>query len=129
MKGLSDFTPSVLNKVYKEYDENFPEAEVLVRRISVALSTIAGLNPKSIVDTIFHRSPLFFSLLIVLDTLKQTSINKIEAVIAEVDRRFSSDQPINERSRADADFFLACTSTTQRIKQREIRHIYISSFF
>ena len=36
MKGLSDFTPSVLNKVYKEYDENFPEAEVLVRRISVA---------------------------------------------------------------------------------------------
>lgn len=36
-----------------------------------------------------------------------------------------SDTPLNERKKADAEFYLACTASTQRIKSRKIRQEYL----
>ncbi|GAG24877.1 unnamed protein product, partial [marine sediment metagenome] len=45
----------------------------------------------------------------------------------EIDRSFNSGIPITERNEEDADFYIACTSTTQGIKSREIRDAYLRS--
>jgi hypothetical protein len=45
-----------------------------------------------------------------------------------MDEIFQSGNPISERPKEDAEFILASTSTTQRLKQRIVRQKYILSF-
>ncbi len=126
ISGLSDYSSGNLDKIYKDYDEEFPQQEELERRFEETFSQIAAMKPEAIRDTAFQRQPLFFSLCVVLDGAPQEfPTARIESALHAIDEILNSDLSLSERKKEDADFYAACTASTQRIKQRRTRDAFI----
>lgn len=127
--GLTDYSNGKLGNIYSDYDEKFGAKEEYRRRLERVFKQIVRITPACIEDTIFSRQPIFFSLCVALDArTKIVPKNKLEAALYAVDNRFNSDTPPAQRSKVDAEFYAACTSSTQRIKSRKIRDKYINKF-
>lgn len=126
--GLSDYSAAKLNKIYAQFDEDFPRREELDARFESVFSKIAGLKPESICNTVFSRPPLFFSLCVVLDSTKKAlPSSRVETALYEIDQILRSDISISDRKKKEAEFITACTASTQRIKQRTIRNDFLSN--
>lgn len=126
MNGLSDYSPTALDRMYTEYDEEFDDRDTIAEKLDRVLDIIGALSPEKITDTIFNRQPIFFSLVLVLNEIPRISTKRLSTIIDAIDERFLSEE---NRSPSDDTFKDACTSTTQRISQRRIRHDYIKGFF
>lgn len=130
LNGITDFQAAKITKAYKDWDEEFSERENIGERFDRLFAYIAGLRPGSLSDTIFSRSPLFYSLILVLDSLKKLPVASVtEEILADIDSRFNDPRPSSERPEEDLSFVNACTASTQRIRQRKVRNDYIKSFF
>src|SRR5688572_10449093 len=93
---------------YKKNDKQFTKETDFTRRFEATFGVMVSLTETAIKDTIFHRPPLFFSLFIILDSIKnKISTPDLEEAIADMDARFNDE---NNQSRADTDFYVACTS-------------------
>lgn len=125
LNGLSDYSVKNIDNFYQRYDEEFKEAINITERLDKVFDMVASLDPEKIADTIFSRQPVFFSLLLVLDSEVDISTSQLERIIVEIDNRFNSDENKNPE---DIKFYNACISTTQRIAQRKVRDEYIRSF-
>ena len=126
--GLSTYSSYALDKFYKEHDEEFTDQYEFEERMEKVFSKIAEISPTAIKDTIFCRVPLFFSLVIVLDSIDaRIGKSKLEEALANIDNTFNSGIPVTDRDRDDAEFYIACTSTTQNIKSRRVRDTYIKN--
>jgi uncharacterized protein with ParB-like and HNH nuclease domain len=126
LNGLSDFSNTALDKIYKQYDEAFPPEEKLQRRFERVFNLVAALPPVAVRDTIFNRQPLFFSLCIVLDSAKgKMSPESVATALHKIDAMFAAKIDIADRKKDEAEFITACTASTQRIKSRQIRHAYL----
>lgn len=123
--GLSDYSSAKIDALYREYDESFEQAEDISERLDNAFDQIAGLPPERISDTIFNRSPILFSLILVIDEIRPNTKNLEKAILA-IDERYNSEENLTEK---DLAFIDACRSTTQRIAQRKVRDEYVRSFF
>ena len=129
LEGLSDFRKNKIDGLYANNEEEFQNAAKIKQRLDACFSKVASLPATSITDTIFYRVPVFFSLIIVLDEIGASlSKRKLNSALLEIDRRFNSDKPVNERPATDAQFYEACRASTQRIKNRKVRHSYIMRF-
>jgi hypothetical protein len=129
INDLSDFRPASLDKIYKDYEEEFALEEEMERRLEDVFSIIASMSPGAIKDTIFSRPPLFFSLFLILDSVRcGISASQLESSLKIIDERYNVDTPVHERARADADFVQAVSSSTQRIKSRKARDAYIRKY-
>jgi len=126
LNGLSDFSNSALNKLYKANDETFPEQDKLAERLERVFAMVASLPPPAIRDTVFSRQPLFFSLCLVLDEKKgKLSSERVSDVLHKIDATFNADIDVDDRPKPEAEFVAACTASTQRIKSRKVRHDFI----
>ncbi|SFV20326.1 DUF262 domain-containing protein [Pseudidiomarina donghaiensis] len=125
INGLSDYSSTKLDAFYKAYDESFDDSNEISARLDKCFDRIASLPPERISDTIFNRSPILFSLIIVIDDI-QPSTEALEEVVLEIDERYNSEE---NKTQQDIEFVDACKSTTQRIAQRRVRDQYIRSFF
>lgn len=123
--GLSDYSSPKIDALYKEYDECFDDYDDISARLDSCFDLIAGLPPERISDTIFNRSPILFSLILIIDDI-DPSKQELERAILAIDERFNSEE---NQSDQDRGFIDACKSTTQRIAQRRIRDQYIRNFF
>lgn len=129
VNGMADFSAKRIDEAYKEWDEDFPELGKISRRFDRVYSKLASLEPTVIKDTIFSRSPVFYSLVLVLDGLnKLPSRPKLEEALTDIDARFNDPRPLAQRPKEDAEFVAACTASTQRIRSRETRFQYINAF-
>lgn len=124
--GISDFTPKLLDSIYLEYDEEFPIRNSMEKRLDRVFNMLGNLPEGQIAETIFSRQPILFSLLIVLDEVRQASSNKLSEILYEIDARFLDEENPDSD---DKEFVEASSATTQRIRQRNIRHKYLLSFF
>lgn len=128
--GLQDSRTVAIDAAYEMWDEEFPYATDLQRRFDRIFKLIASIDPSTITDTIASRSPVFFSLVLVLDSLpRMPSRRVLENALWEIDARFNDPRPANERPEEDVAFVNACTASTQRIRSRRVRHDYIRTFF
>jgi uncharacterized protein with ParB-like and HNH nuclease domain len=129
LNGLQDYSERGITKVYEEFDETFHHRASLESRMERIWAKLVTLKPDAIKDTIFSRSPLFFSLFIILDSIKARITKTIlEDALWEIDERFSSGVPLTARPKKEAAFVVACTSNLHRIPSRRIRDSYIRSF-
>ena len=126
LEGLSDFSPAKLNNIYHEFDEEFPRQVEITQRIDRLFDFIVDIDPSAFRDTIFNRQPIFFSLLLVIDSIDRLEGQKIEKLLYEIDARYHQDS--QSQTRRDQQFIAASTATTQRIRQRKIRDAYIRRF-
>jgi len=126
ISGPSDYSPARLDKLYAENDEDFALEYDVEKRFSKVFDICGELEEKTFNDTIFSRAPLFFSLFLLVDEKNIVKVPALRRRIKEVDAAFSNpDVPVDERSKADQEFYLACTSSTQRAKNRAIRREYL----
>ena len=130
LNGLSDYGEEKLNKIYREFDEDFPRQDEISGRFENVFSQIASLDPSAIKDTIFSsRQPLFFSLCMVIDSLdKEMPPKSLEQALFAIDQNFNADTPPTERKPEDAEFYYACIASTQRIKSRKVRDSFIRKY-
>ena len=126
LEGLSDFSPAKLNNIYRKFDEEFPRQVETAQRIDRLFDFIVDINPSAIRDTIFSRQPIFFSLLLVMDSMDRLEVPKVEKALYEIDARYRQD--IQSQTGEDQQFVAASTATTQRIRQREVRDAHIRRF-
>jgi hypothetical protein len=129
VNGMADFSAARIDATYREWDEDFPQRESVLRRLDRVFKVIGSLKPEVIKDTIFSRSPVFYSLVLVLDDLtRPPSKISLERTLADIDGRFNDSRPAAERPEEDLNFVAACTASTQRIRARQTRFDYIRSF-
>lgn len=129
LDGLSDYSAKIIDDAYKDYDETFSKRQDLTDRMEKVFAKIASLKIEAIRDTIWCRSPLFFSLFLILDSVKRAiPSQELETALFSIDKSFNSDVPVAERSKADAEFYVACTSNMHRIKSRKVRDKYIRKY-
>jgi hypothetical protein len=127
--GMSDFSAQRVDDAYKRWDEDFPHREGVTKRLDRVYRKIASLNPEAVKDTIFSRSPVFYSLVLVLDELSRLPGDReLEETLADIDARFNDPRPAADRPAEDLAFVAACTASTQRIRSRQTRFDYIQSF-
>lgn len=128
IEGLSDFSQTRLNKLYKDYDEEFEEAEEIQTRFEDVMAQMLEVED-TIVATIFNRSPIFFSLFLLLNEW-DVSIKNLKEMMVEVDSIFQSvGQDEDGADKDDKSFYDACRASTQRIKSRATRHDYLEKWF
>ena len=114
--GMEDFSAAKVDRAYRGWDEDFPERDEVAKRLERVYKAIATLDPSAVGDTIFSRSPVFYSLVLVLDDLTRIpSSTKLTGILADIDARFNDSRPSTERPQVDVDFVAACTASTQRI--------------
>jgi hypothetical protein len=127
--SMSDFSAKRIDDAYQQWDEDFPKRDTVRRRLERIYKAIASMNPDAVKETIFSRSPVFYSLVLVLDSMTRLPAKaRLEETLAEIDERFNDPRPTAERPEKDLSFVAACTSSTQRIKSRQTRLKYIQSF-
>ena len=124
IKGLSDFSATKLDNLYAKFDDDFPDEKVLQKRIDKVFKMLTLVNSEIIRDTIFSRSPIFFSLFLVLDSKATVREKKLEQTLVDIDAIFN-DEAVHKAE--DNEFYAACTASTQRIKTREVRHKYLAN--
>jgi uncharacterized protein with ParB-like and HNH nuclease domain len=125
LDGLQDYSPKRIDEFYKKNDEKFAKETEITKRFDATFGLLVSLNDTTLKDTIFSRPPIFFSLFLILDSIKnKISIPDLREALGEMDARFNSEQ----KTRPDTDFYLACTSNPHRIRSREARDKYIRSF-
>jgi hypothetical protein len=126
---MSDFSAARIDAAYARWDEDFDAREDVAKRFERVFGLVASLRPESVRDTIFSRSPVFFSLVLVLDSRKKLpSKTALERGMHDIDNRFNDSRPASERPEVDVDFAAAVSASTQRIKSRQSRFDYISNF-
>ncbi|WAA66424.1 DUF262 domain-containing protein [Microbacterium oxydans] len=127
IEGITDFGAARITRAYHQWDEEFPLKEELSGRFDRVFNLLSTLRPTSLADTIFSRSPLFYSLFICLDRMSQLpSPAKLEDELFGIDAAFNDPRPATEKPQDVVDFVNASTSTTQRIRQRTVRDAFIS---
>ena len=126
LEGLSDFSPAKLYDIYREFDEEFPHQAEVAQRMDWLFDFIVDIEPPVIRDTIFRRQPIFFSLLLVMDSMEKLAAPKVVKSLYEIDARFYLDSEFQTED--DQQFVAASNATTQRIRQRTIRDAYIRRF-
>lgn len=125
INGLSDFSATKINKMYKDYDLEFPEASKIRSRIERVFDILVQVDHERITDTIFNRHPLLFSLMVVVDDMDNLDPLRLGNALARIDEIFNSPE---NKSEDDIDFYNASTASTQRIRQRKVRDFYIRKF-
>lgn len=124
--GLSAYSSTKMDNYYKKYDLDFPQANNINDKLNKIFDNLISINPDTIKNTIFSRSPLLYSLIVVLDELGNINLKKIEKGIYEIDTIFQSDN--ESKNTEDINFHSASSATTQSIQNRIIRHNYIKKF-
>ena len=124
MKGISDYRPAALDKLYEENDEEFGRQSEVGQRLDAVFEKLYKLERRAIIDTIFQRQPLIFSLILAVDQVRDVSIKKLEDAIFKMDAAFKDEDlkgPTIETFRS------AVAASTQRISSRKARDEFIRS--
>lgn len=124
LQGLQDFKQSGLNRLYDNYDDEFPEQTDVNRALNSCFERILNIDSSAIVDTIFNRAPLFFSLLIFLERNPDISGDRLEEGLYLVDSLYSDTDNSTEEVN---NFRAACGASTQRIAQRRTRDRFLQN--
>jgi hypothetical protein len=123
--GLQDYSPQKIDAFYKKNDEKFPKETDVTKRFDATFGLLVSLNDTTLKDTIFSRPPIFFSLFLILDAIKnRISVSDLRSAMGDMDARFENEQ----KTKADMDFFVACRSNPHRILSRQARDKYIRTF-
>jgi hypothetical protein len=123
-QGLLDFSGPRLTNYYKEYDEDFPEEDAMANRLDWLFSRLLDLHADVLKGSIFVRPQILFSLLLVLDNMRQDppSTTKIETCITELDSKVTAVKSGEVQDALPTEVFVAfITGNMHRIRYRRVR--------
>jgi hypothetical protein len=124
IEGLRDFSATTLSRYYKDFDADFPQADEIGDRMERVFEKLAALDPKDFSDTIFQQYQIAFSLMLVLDRLRDRNVPqaRIHDTMLRIDRRVAGLQDQAELSEADTRLLDGFTGgNLHRIRTRAVR--------
>lgn len=124
MEGLVDYRPMLIDAVYKSNEDDFPRESEMRDRWNRVFDALLEINPQVIKDTIFSRQPLFFSLVICLDSKGKFNSDKLEDQLYSIDAEFRDE---SKNSQDLISFRDAMKASTQRLQSRTIRQEFLNS--
>lgn len=125
--GLSGYYSSKLDRYYKKYDDNFDDSVIVSKKLDLIFNIIGELGPDIFKNTIFSRQPVFFSLIMSIESnIEQIKLDKVKQALLDIDAHYHLEP--HEKSNLDKDFESAIASTTQGENQRLIRDSYLKSY-
>jgi len=135
LDGIQDLTS--LEKYYKQYDEVFDARLDIEKRFCEIIDTIGNIFDSELKLSEFSKSPMLYSLFVVLYDMKYGVINsslmnrkdfsvadypKIRTALNEVEEIFSRE----ERTTNEQNFITACKKSTTHKINKVIRFSFIS---
>ena len=119
--GISDFRPASIDRIYRENDDDYPDSTNMRARLNRIFDVLYEVERGTIIDTIFSRPPLMFSLMLAIDSLSLTP-SGVKIVVTEVDSAYQDDGLVTDEVTA---FRAAVAASTQRISSRQVRDAFI----
>lgn len=132
INGLSDFDAKAIDRYYKDRDEDFAEVDDIRERMEKLFSRLVTIPAEAFKDTIFRQYQLAFSLMVVVDRLREQhpSAEKIEQVMREIDAKVSAYQEFEIKTESQSRLLEGFTGgNLHRIKTRTIRDQAIAAAF
>lgn len=131
LRGLTDRRTQI-DPTYKQYDEDFPEREVMIERFRAVIDSIQHTAGDVLSETAFRRRPLFYSLYCVYydfryglpgsdhepKNIRLRNRSRLHQVFWDIDEQLQTDDPAPEYLR----FREASLRQTDGIGPRRTRH-------
>jgi len=134
LDGLQEGKKS-LSEFYKKYDDVFPQKEKVTRRFHEIINLISFVFKDKLPTTPFKRAPLFYSLFCVFYDcvygLPGMNLGKIEInkktrnVILQALIDLGKEIKVKQPKQQYAEFHAASIRSTDKLKERKIRHNFI----
>ena len=124
IEGLRDFSASQIDLYYKLNDEEFLQADEIAERMDKIFSYLVALPPELFSDTIFKQYQLTFSIMVVLDRLRDRSISsdQIHEAIRSIDAQATAYRDRDILNDVETTFLEGFTGANlHRIRTRRIR--------
>jgi hypothetical protein len=125
IEGLVDFNASKINRYYKEYDLDFPQANDVSERVEGFFDKLAAIPATAFSDTVFQQYQLAFSLMVVVDRLRsRRAVNsaRIEQVMHDIDARVAAYRDLDVKTDDQTTFLDGFSGgNLHRINKRLIR--------
>jgi hypothetical protein len=129
LEGLQDFSAARLERCYKRYDSEFPAEEETRRRLERLFAILLEVQVDLLRSSIFSRPQVLFSLLMVLDSLTQLQLPKLEACVADLDAKITAVKSGEVPDAVSTDVYEAFTSgNMHRIRFRQKREEVIRGY-
>lgn len=137
LNGIQQTKSADINKVYKRFDEDFPQKEIIEYQFSEVIDLIADMFQGSLSSSEFRRIPLFYSLFVLLFDAKYglpnsefarvkftaPEIRRIAGVIKGIDSTIRS-----KEIPAELEQFVEFTRlSTADVGKRQYRHRFLWS--
>ncbi len=120
--GLQDFSARRLNDYYDKYDEEFPMAAEMARRLDRVFSLLLDVPDGLLKRTIFSAHDLLFSLIVVIDASRNVTTRKIHGCVIELDARVEAMRIGENQTALDPQMFGAFRGgNLHRIRARRLR--------
>lgn len=132
INGLSDFSAKTIDKFYKDRDADFAEREDIAKRMESLFVKLVAIPATAFKDTIFKQYQLAFSLMVVVDRIRDQnpSAEKIEQVIRDIDAQVASYRELDVRTEEQSNLIEGFTGgNLHRIKSRTIRDQALAAAF
>ncbi len=132
INGLSDFDAKTIDRFYKQKDEEFAEVDDIQNRMETLFSKLVAIPAQAFKDTVFKQYQLAFSLMVVVDRIRQQnpSSEAIEQVMRDIDTKVSAYQELEVKTEDQSRFLEGFIGgNLHRIKTRTIRDQAISAAF
>lgn len=132
INGLSDFNAKAIDNFYRDNDAEWAQLEDISKRMEILFAKLIAVPPAAFKDTVFKQYQVAFSLMIVVDRLRDTNptIEIIERAIYNIDTHVVALSEKDVRTEEDASLLEGFTGgNLHRIKTRTIRDQAISSAF
>lgn len=82
LEGLQDYSSSKIDRYYKSFDDAFDAGDDLRARMERVFQLLAALPPEIFKDTVFSQYQVAFSLMVVLDTMRENMPNADRVTMA-----------------------------------------------
>ncbi len=126
---LLDFSAKLLNMYYKRYDECFPRASEVSKRLDRSFSRLLSLPEGLIRGTIFSTPQLLFSLMMVLDSFSRIKHREVIECLIDIDSRVEAVRTGDRPDAMPANVYGAFTSgNLHRIRSRNARDLEFRSY-
>lgn len=125
VEGLVDFSATKITGYYKDYDADFPQVDDVSARLDGIFDKLASIPAAAFVDTVFQQYQLAFSLMVVVDRLRDrraVNADKIEQVMHDIDARVAAYRDLDVKTDEQTTFLDGFSGgNLHRINKRRIR--------
>ena len=133
VEGLVDFSATKINRYYKDYDVEFPQAIELSERFEDLFTKLSSVPTFVFSDTVFQQQQLAFSFLVVVDRLRDRGIVNdvnIQRCMHDVDARVAAYRDLEVKGEAETTFLEGFSGgNLHRINKQRIRDEALTDAF